>query len=349
MKRIWNFFSSLWLTIALAALICVVSAWGSLIVIANQRFFRSLDQTVLIDGLAASSRHGAKPVLWIYILVVLVALFAINTFVCTADKVYSIIRERRPWKSIFPHIVHAGFLVALIGHLLGSTMGFKSSGNVLYQGEPAPVPNVAGLTMRLDSFDMKISDTGEPESISTKLTLLRGDKTVESKVIGINHPLVYGGVAFYHEDQGEMPSGVVLEYGGERKGAKFGEEIRFSDGTAVKLGEIIPDYAIDAGGAPYSRTSEFRNPYLELTGSSGAKGYMSLMSPGAVASTNGKTFKLADFVTSPYVVLTINKDPGIGFIIAGSIILTLGMALLLFLRGGRSELVRTDSKPTAGS
>jgi hypothetical protein len=40
------------------------------------------------------------------------------------------------------------------------------------------------------------------------------------------------------------------------------------------------------------------------------------------------------------VIFIINKDPGIGFIITGSIVLVAGMVLLLFFRGERTELVR---------
>ena len=58
------------------------------------------------------------------------------------------------------------------------------------------------------------------------------------------------------------------------------------------------------------------------------------------------TIRLVDYKMTPYVVLTINRDPGIWFIIIGSLVLVTGMALLLLMRGSRAELVqRGDSRP----
>ena len=48
-------------------------------------------------------------------------------------------------------------------------------------------------------------------------------------------------------------------------------------------------------------------------------------------------------------MLTINKDPGITYIIIGSIVLVAGMALLLFFRGERAELVRQRPGPPESS
>ena len=78
--------------------------------------------------------------LWIYILIVLITLFAVNTFVCTTDRVFSIVRNKSPWQMILPHIVHIGFLVALVGHLLGSTAGFKSPQNFILLGDQTAGP-----------------------------------------------------------------------------------------------------------------------------------------------------------------------------------------------------------------
>ena len=45
-----------------------------------------------------------------------------------------------------------------------------------------------------------------------------------------------------------------------------------------------------------------------------------------------------------YAVVAINKDPGIWFIIAGSLILTIGIVLIFLFRGGRAELIRKTQK-----
>lgn len=342
MKRVWNFFSSIWLTIVLAALICIDAAWGSILAVKQPEVFRALDQAVLMPALIASPDTGLF--LWIYILIFLVFLFAINTFVCTADRVYAIVRQKSPWQSFFPHIVHIGFLVALLGHLAGSVAGFKSYGNILRQGEQAPAGRAEGLSVRLDKFDMKLSAKGETESLKTHITLLKNGSEVKSGDIEVNSPLIYDGIAFYHLDQGVMPTGLVLDVAGEKTTVRFYSSTKLSGGGSIALGAIYPDFALDNAGRPQSRSDEYRNPHIEIIykDAVGAekRAFLDAALKGNSVRLGSMTVTIGAFALSQYVVLNISKDPGIWLIIAGSVILTIGMALLLFLRGKRSELVK---------
>lgn len=341
MKRVWNFFASIYLTVALAVLICGVSAWGSIISMNNPRFSMILDQSVLFPFLLSLGTGYLNLSLWIWLLIILTALFAVNTTVCTADKVISILRNRRPFQSLFPHIVHVGFLIALLGHLAGSVWGFRSYDNMLFRGEVKPVPNTPGLFMRFDSLDVKASAAGELESLKTRMTLLGEDgKEVLSDDIQINGPVIYKGVAFYHIDHGETPSGLILDIDGETVKTGFDGTLRTSDGTLFRLGNVYPDLAFDPEGKAYSRSDEFVNPHVEVITNRGEAAFLSIREPGASVRAGGKTIRLVDYEISPYVVLTINKDPGIWLIIAGSSVLVVGMLLLLFFRGDRAELVR---------
>ncbi|HBG46227.1 MAG TPA: hypothetical protein DDW94_04465 [Deltaproteobacteria bacterium] len=346
MRNVWRFFSSLYLTITLAVLICGVSAWGSMVSMQNPRFFRAFDQEVLFPLIYSLGTGYLKLTLWVYLLMVLMALFAINTAVCTIDKVWSIAASRKPWQSFFPHIVHIGFLIALLGHLIGSIWGFRSYGNLLYKGESIPVPNQPGLHVRLDGVDMRTSQDGEIEYLKTGLTLLKDDKSVAvAGEAGINSPLIYKGIAFYHLDQGESPTGLVLDIDGSSVEVKLDGAFTAPDGSHFRLGVLYPDFAIDGSGRPYSRTGEFANPHIEVISGDGKASFLDVSAPGSRLRHGGHAITLTDYVYSPYVVLTINKDPGITYIIIGSIVLVAGMALLLFFRGERAELVRQRPGP----
>ena len=359
MRRLWEIFASTGLTIALAASVCAVAAWGSIITIRNQEFFSGLDRAVLfptiIEG-AFGPESNLALTYWVFALIFLTFLFTVNTFVCTADKLILIVRQKRPVGAFFPHIVHIGFLIAVVGHLVGSVWGFRSPVNILYQGIPAEVAGEPGLSVRLDGYALKTTPTGRMESLKTRVTLLAESEEILSDDIEINGPLIYKGIAFYHMDQGETPGGLVLSAtsGGEAEelAVDFGTSFKLSGGAEYTLGEIYPDFALDAEGAPYSRSPNFANPYVEVIsgvdsggGDSGArKKFLPVSYPGASVSFAGArgatTIKLVDYKMIPYVILTINKDPGILFIIAGSLVLVTGMALLLLFRGARVELVR---------
>jgi len=340
MTRVWRFFSSVYLTVILAAIICAIGAWGSILTVRYPQFFRAFDQEVLLPFLASTGTEYLSLTAWVWALIVFSALFGVNAFVCTADKVYAVIRNRKPWAALFPHIVHIGFLIALLGHLVGSAWGFRSYGNVVFEGSSIPVPHASGLFLRLDKTEMTVLPSGELDSLKTTVTLLdaKGAKLAEGD-IGMNAPLIHKGIAFYHFDQGQSPSGLVLDIDGKTVNVELEGAFAAPDGAEFRLGAIYPDFAVDAEGKPYSRSGDFSNPFVEIIGAHGSS-FLPISGPGGAVSAGGHEIRLLDYIFTPYVMFIINKDPGIGFIIAGSVVLVTGMVLLLFFRGERAELVR---------
>lgn len=325
------------LTVVLALLICIVAVAGSLITIQNPSVMSYLDRKVLVYGLLEQS--GRYQVYWIFLLIALIALFAINTFVCTVDKVYSIIKKKASWRRLLPHIVHLGFLIALTGHLAGSLTGFKSSGNVLYEGELTPLAAVEGLSLRLDDFRAVEDSLGYRDFMKTTVTLFSDGVKVLTGDIQVNHPLLYKGIAFYYNDDGKAPSGIrVLRDG-------LVDELSFNAGDAARekgalgITGFYPDFVLGKKGRPYSRSENFRNPYVRLT-KDGKDAFLKMGEGGGAVHLNGEEIKFAGFKLSPYVVLSINKDPGIWVVIIGSAVLLLGMVLLLIFGIDKRELIR---------
>jgi len=341
MKAIWRFLASIKLTIVLAALICIVAVYGSVLAVRNQEFYRYLDQVILLPWLADNGAAYLKLTGWIFAIILLTAVFAVNTVVCTVDRLYAVIKRRLPAQAFFPQIVHIGFLIALLGHLTGTVAGYKSSGNILYKDVPAPVPHEQGLSMRLDDVEVRPrpDNPNDIAFVRTRVTLLSGNEPVKTGEIGINNPLIYRGAAFYHMDAGKAPAGLVLEAAGRgRYELGFNDAVKGDARGPYAIGTVYPDFVIDAAGRPASRSEEFRNPYIEVSGF-GRKAYLFIGAPGSAVNIGGRKVTLVDYIYAPYVILNINKDPGIWLIIAGSAILTIGMLLLLFLRGERTELV----------
>lgn len=349
MRRVWRFFSSVYLTIVLAAVICMVAAWGSIVAMRNPRLFRAFDQEVLFPLLSSLGPEYLSLTLWVWALIVLTAVFALNTVVCTVDKVWSVLSSRKPWPSLFPHLVHIGFLIALLGHLVGSVWGFRSYGHVLFKGDVLAVPHEKGLYVRLDETETRALPTGELDYLRTGLTLLGEDGSeIRSADIGLNSPLIHKGVAFYHFDQGHSPTGLMLEVGGRRFEAGPGSAFTAPDGGSFRLGALYPDFALDETGRPHNRTGQYANPHIEIIAPDGSASYLAISAPGSSVVAQGVEIRLAGYAYTPYVVLTINKDPGITYIIVGSIVLVAGMLLLLFFRGDRAELVRARPEPEKG-
>lgn len=233
MQRIWSFFSSIRLTLYLTYAITIDVITGSLILIGNRDIYNGIDRMVLGDWwLNTGSRHLGVT-WWIPLLVFLVFLFAINTLVCSIDRLIPICRfyfreqiekvtiggkdmeeedptlfnKRRSLAPFYPYIAHIGFLVALIGHLVGSTGGFKSYGNVIAEGAAMEVPSNRGLYLLLDRFDVRMHRYGYPEEMKSYVRLLEENKVVAEKVVEVNSPLIYKGLAFYASDFQQGPNG----------------------------------------------------------------------------------------------------------------------------------------------
>jgi cytochrome c biogenesis protein ResB len=347
MKRIWSFLSSTELTIALAALICVDAAIGSLLAMAKPSFYRRLDAEVLIPALYRLGLESLGLTAWIYALMILVALFSLNTAACTADRLYGIKKGEYKLHALYPQIVHVGFLIAVLGHLVGSTMGFRLPYNFIAEGEAIDVKE-AGLLVRLDGVEMEATPSGEVTSLKSKVTLLKDGQDVASGDIEINSPLIYDGVALYHADQGLTPAGLILSIRGKRYEAAFGKKASIDSGETFTLGRIYPDFALSSDGRPYSRSEDYSNPYIEITDAKGGKGFLPLGAPGSGIRIGDTDVIIADYLLTRYAVLIINKDPGIWLIIAGSAILTLGMTLIFIFRRGKAELVSASPSHPAG-
>lgn len=331
-KRGWAIFASTGLTIILAFLICLNTAWGSILVVGNQRFYQEMDTVVLFPWLYKEGTSSLDLTLWVYILIILMTFFAVNTVVCTTDKVYAILKGRKPFKALFPHIVHVGFFIALLGHLLGSVAGFRSSGNVLMQGEVTAVPHTSGLMMRLDEARMDIDERGRPSFIQTRVALLRDGTQVKVKDISLNEPLIYKGIAFYHANSGETTTGFLLDVGGSIRSVPFEGFFEVPGGERIKLGRIFPDFVMDMEGRPRTRSTEYRNPVQELIDEYGKSFYLNISRQGGWVVIDGTKVIVKDYARTKYAVLTINKDPGIWLIGLGSLILVIGMVLLLLFR-----------------
>lgn len=348
MRAVWNTLRSTYLTIIIAVLVCINTIWGSLIVVANGEYFSAVGHKMLMAWLFSSDAYGNLSLtLWIYILFVLVTIFAINGIVCTIDKLYKIYFKSLPWRAFVPQVVHIGFLIAMLGHLIGATSGFKSMNNVVLEGEGAYIEK-AQLTVRLDNLEQTFAPSGRPLSMVTDLTIEKatagGDILKISGRISPNSPFIYKGTALYSESGGEFPTGLQLSVGGGGvKDVPFKGDFS-ADGINFRLGRLYPDLAVSPDGSFYSRSTEYRNPYQEVIalGATKAKGLLSLSRVGNSVDLGGRAVRLEGILFKDYVVISAIKDSGIWFIGIGSFILVFGILFIMILNPERGELLRAD-------
>lgn len=339
MKRFIKIFSSLELALTLSFLICIMAAIGSFVFMKDPDFFTNIDEKVFFAWLFNEAYKDLSLSFWVYSLVILVALFGLNTLVCTIDKVIDISKGNKPLKAFFPHIVHIGFLIALFGHLLGSVTGFKTTDNLLVEGQKVKVPNYEEIEISLDDILIEKGRYGEMDYLKLDITILENKEIKETGIIEVNNPYHYKGIAFYFEKDGQVPYGIKLE-----KEDGMIEEVAFDSKVNIKgkdffLGQIYPDFVRDSKGNVYTRSNNYNNPYLEIFDLDGNREYLSLFREGRAIVLNDEEIIYRGIDVKQYVTLIINKDPGFFFIAFGSGFLVFGMIMLLFFRGSRSELM----------
>ncbi len=317
-----------WLTAGLTVLICIDTAVGSFIVLRDRPFYEELDREILFPYLLKIAPMHPELTLWIFVLILLVALFAVNTTVCTIDKLYMILKKKAPRRALLPQLVHIGFLVALAGHLIGSIDGFRAYGNVAIEGEKVPVPNTEGLYMRLDGVDAEFSRLAGLTALSVSMTLLEDDQVVYTDVMSINDPLIYRGIAFYYVKHGRTLKGFIVDVDGRTMEVSPDGSFASPSGRIFYFGKI---YSADDG-------SGRAVPFIEVIADNGKRGFLRLI-PSSRVEIDGTPIALKDYVLATYGIFTINKDPGIWLIGAGSLMLVVGMVGLMFAREDRGELV----------
>jgi hypothetical protein len=124
--------------------------------------------------------------LWLYLLVAVVALYAVNTLLATWDTVLR--RWRGGARTPGPYaasIVHVGFLLGLVAHAAGGLLGGDRPG-VVVSSRWQQVPGFGEV--RLLALDVDVLPGGMPRSARARVQLRDGGALRED-VVGYNEPL----------------------------------------------------------------------------------------------------------------------------------------------------------------
>ncbi len=258
-------------------------------------------------------------------------------------------------------IVHLGLLVILAGGFT-SGLGGRRAEIGLLEGEAADVPN-ASFRVRLDKFETEYYPKGGVKDWKSTLTVLENGAPVLTRVVEVNHPLTYRGVSFYQASYGWdwQRSSVELEV---RKRAdasfsktvslKLGERASVSDPdiTAVSIRQFVPDFVRGEGGKVQSRSQEPRNPAAFVEAWKGEErvfaGWIFAkfpdFGPGHQGGTSPLAFVLKRYQAAPFSVLEAAKDPGVGLIWAGCLLVVAGLFLAFYWPPREITVVLEDSQ-----
>jgi len=164
-----------------------------------------------------------------------------------------------------PEIVHLGLIIIIIGGLISALFSQRIE-LALTEGQTVDLPGQS-FSLRLDQFTTDYYPDGSVKSWKSMVSILEKDQVKKQKTVEVNHPLKYDGLNFFQMSYGFDwdRTKVELEIKGGGSTARgltlnVGEKFQLEPGLTLNLLDFIPDFELDEGSRPASRSAEANNP-----------------------------------------------------------------------------------------
>jgi cytochrome c biogenesis protein len=99
---------------------------------------------------------------------------------------------------------HGGLLIAVVGLLLGGRLDWHEEDISLSPGQVHQIQHAPSLSLRLDDFQAKLYPDGTPRSYRAQLTLLEGEKEIDTGLVTPTAPYMYRGMTIYQHSHGPL-------------------------------------------------------------------------------------------------------------------------------------------------
>lgn len=155
---LWRFWGGINLTVVLCLFLTVDLVWGYFILNRHTPLFTPLHDMGLVTWIRTYGLHNVPFTWWFFVLLALLALLALNTFVCTTNRVVQLVSSRgrmgvgRLLCKLAPHIMHYGLIIILAGYLTSYLCTQVLTGSSLVPGFPLSLPGARGQ-VRLLAFE----------------------------------------------------------------------------------------------------------------------------------------------------------------------------------------------------
>lgn len=272
----------------------------------------------------------------------------------SADKGFAITAEKGRLTRLGVYGVHLSVVILLIGSLVGSLNGFEGYANIP-EGESSDTIQMRFGTeaiklpfaIQCDDFDVQFYDTGAPKEFRSKLTIIENGQPVLQKDIIVNDPLRYKGINIFQSSYGKLnnpTSGVDLSKEIELsiKSSASGKSYKIK--TLLKKSVELPEGLGQLVIEDFHPAAKFKGmavgPALQgnLTSEGGAtvSVLLPINFPKFDSMRKGKVViavTKADISTEEryYTGLQITKDPGVGLVYTGFMMMILGCMVTFFM------------------
>jgi len=168
---------------------------------------------------------------WLWATIVLLALLALNTILCSIESLRLKFRRDKFFRLIVPQVMHLGFLLIVLAHLFSAYGGFKAQ-LAVREGDAIGFPG--GGRVQVANLQAEAGPMGMPSDFSAVI-MAEGDQGV---TVRPNHPAFYRGFGIYLKHVELFPErGAFIEVHREPgAGLALAGALLFTVGNLVLLG-----------------------------------------------------------------------------------------------------------------
>lgn len=199
------------MTIVLCLLLTVDLAAGYFCLKRQTALFIPMNDIGLPAWIATYGRHNPAATWWFYLLFLLLAVLACNTFACTTQRLVLLLKAKerfgrlRLLLKLAPHIIHYALLIILLGYLASYLLAEVEPGRTLVPGASFTLSDGSGrITLIEFQPEYAIGErlsflTGQVITPKARMLLSDGVST-EEKILAGNQPIYFRGYCVYLSD-----------------------------------------------------------------------------------------------------------------------------------------------------
>jgi cytochrome c biogenesis protein len=244
-------------------------------------------------------------------------------------------------------VTHVAVLLVLIAGIINGKFAYRNE-QPLSIGETLDVSKIepsANFSIRVDDFVIETTEEGRARAYKSTLTVIENGRAVLTKVIGVNHPLMYKGIGFYQASYGEEPYRIkeARIYFIENGSVSAAIDVPFQEtrdvpdtDLQIKVADYVPHFVKDlVTGEVRSRSLEPKLPAIRLEimrqGKIVDSGWLIRGMEAHSTKSELARFHFADYYPQLYTGIDIAKNPGTSLMFTGFAIASIGLSLSFFV------------------
>lgn len=253
---------------------------------------------------------------------------------------WSLAGTRRGWSRIAGQLSHLALVLMLLGAAAGHAFSTETTFSLL-PGEQAllgaPEPGFTDA-VRLDRFEAEFGADGRPLRLDATVTFLRGGEPVTTELVQVNRPGAFGGFLLHGWTYGPAARVRVESLTGRPLLDAPLALDGLIDGRAAAFAEL-PTIGMTLG----LTLADAAANELSVTGSTGSGIVDTVrLRPGDERRLGSVVVRLVGF--DSYLTFLSRRDPGMGLLFGGALLLTATLAVALWLPRRRLTLRVVDGE-----